>query len=233
MSEQILVVDDEARVRLMIRENLTRRGYDVVEATNGQEAIEKIKHEFPSLILLDIMMPILDGIEVVRWIRSVREDIPIIILSARSEESLKVKALDYGADDFVTKPFGPEELLARMRAVTRRSKVQNDVQVKKLIIGQMTIDMVSRRVLIDERDIHLTRTEFALMVELARNIETLVTHDQLLGKVWGPEYRGSNHYLHVYLGRLRTKLGETFRDYLETVPGEGYILHRVGNEQTT
>lgn len=227
MNESVLVVDDEYHVRLLIRENLLRRGYKVTEAANGLDAMEKIKKSFPDLIILDLMMPEMDGIEVCQWVRKMREDVPIIVLSARSEEKLKVKALDSGADDFVTKPFGPEEFLARMRAVMRRMKLHEDPKIEKIVVDQMTIDLVSRRVSIGGRDLKLTRTEFALLAELAQNLEEIVTHDDLLVKVWGPEYRGSNHYLHVYLGRLRSKLGDEFRDYLETIPGEGYILHNT------
>jgi two-component system KDP operon response regulator KdpE len=150
--------------------------------------------------------------------------VPIIILSARLEEDLKVAALDAGADDYVTKPFGSEELLARVRSFLRRSYVTAKSDENKIQIGELTIDLEARRVLIDESDLHLTRTEFAIMAVLASHLNGIVTHDELLIQVWGPEYRGSNHYLHTYLGRLRKKMGK-FGDLLETVPGMGYNLH--------
>jgi len=169
-------------------------------------------------------------VDVCAWIRA-RSDVPIIILSARSEEELKVAALDAGADDYVTKPFGQEELLARVRAFLRRSyAVANaaDLPSTKLRIGELLIDLEARRVFIDEEDLHLTRIEYAILAELARKPGAIVTHNELIANVWGPEYRGSNHYLHNYLGRLRKKLG-AYAGILETVPGMGYHLQvKVG-----
>jgi two-component system KDP operon response regulator KdpE len=150
--------------------------------------------------------------------------VPIIILSARLEEDLKVAALDAGADDYVTKPFGPEELLARVRAFLRRSYVAAKTSESKIIIGDLKIDLTERRVFIADADLHLTKTEYAILSELARHLDSIVTHDELITQVWGAEYRGSNHYLHTYLGRLRKKLGE-YGDLLETVTGMGYNLH--------
>src|SRR5690606_2955116 len=144
-----------------------------------------------------------------------RSDVPIIVLSARVEEDLKVAALDAGADDYVTKPFGFDELLARVRAFLRRSYVSAKTDEKKIRIGELTIDLDARRVLISGADLHLTKTEYALIAVLARRMDAIVIHDELLVQVWGQEYRGSNHYLHTYLGRLRRKLGE-YGDLLET-----------------
>jgi two-component system KDP operon response regulator KdpE len=162
-------------------------------------------------------------VDVCAWIRA-RSDVPIIILSARLEEDLKVAALDAGADDYVTKPFGSDELLARVRAFLRRSYVSAKTDGATIQIGELQIDLSARRVLIGENDLHLTRTEYALMAELAQHLDAIITHDELIARVWGPEYRGSNHYLHTYIGRLRKKLGE-YGDLLETVPGMGYNLH--------
>ena len=151
-------------------------------------------------------------------------EVPIIVLSARSEEDLKVAALDAGADDYVTKPFGQEELLARVRAFLRRSYTPAKPTEPKIQIGDLRIDLEARRVFLGEQDLHFTRTEYALMAALAQRLDGVVTHDELIAQVWGPEYRGSNHYLHTYLGRLRKKLGE-YGELLETVPGMGYDLH--------
>ena len=140
------------------------------------------------------------------------------------EEDLKVAALDAGADDYVTKPFGQEELLARVRAFLRRSYVSAKTNDTKIQIGELCIDLDARRVFIGENDLHLTHTEYAILAELAHRLDAIVTHDELLIQVWGPEYRGSNHYLHTYLGRLRKKLGD-YGELLETVPGMGYNLH--------
>jgi two-component system KDP operon response regulator KdpE len=145
-------------------------------------------------------------------------------LSARLEEDLKVAALDAGADDYVTKPFGQEELLARVRAFLRRSYAAPVISDTKVQIGELMIDLEARRVFIGAEDLHLTRTEYAILAELARHADAIVTHDELIARVWGPEYRGSNHYLHNYLGRLRKKLGY-YGDHLETVSGMGYNLH--------
>ena len=153
-----------------------------------------------------------------------RSDVPIIVLSARSEEELKVAALDAGADDYVTKPFGQEELLARVRAFLRRSYAVPNALNAKIQIGELRIDLEERRVFIGDNDLHLTRTEYAILAELARHMDAIVTHDELITEVWGAEYRGSNHYLHNYLGRLRKKLGD-YGGLLETVPGMGYNLH--------
>jgi len=152
-------------------------------------------------------------------------DIPIVVLSAREDEELKVHALDTGADDYVTKPFSPKELLARVRAVMRRARPAEADKSTEVRIKDFTIDLQSRRAFVGGADMHLTRTEFALLAELARNPEAVLTHENLLARVWGPEYRDSSHYLHVYLGRIRKKLGPELESLLETVPGVGYILH--------
>ena len=150
---------------------------------------------------------------------------PIIVLSAREDEELKVRALDAGADDYVTKPFSHEELLARVRAVMRRARPAEVDKSSEVRIKDFTIDLQGRRAFVGGADMHLTRTEFALLAELARNPEAVLTHENLLARVWGPEYRDSSHYLHVYLGRIRKKLGPDLESLLETVPGVGYILH--------
>jgi len=219
----ILIVEDDPNVRKLVRVNLTKRGYTVSEAEDSHQALALFQSVPVDLVLLDLVLPGLSGVDICAWIRA-RSEVPIIILSARLEEDLKVDALDAGADDYVTKPFGSEELLARVRAFLRRSYVTAKSDENKIQIGKLTIDLEARRVLINENDLHLTRTEYAIMSVLAQHLNGIVTHDELLIQVWGPEYRGSNHYLHTYVGRLRRKLGE-FGDLLETVPGMGYNLH--------
>lgn len=219
----ILIVEDDPNIRKLVRVNLVKRGYTVSEAEDSYQAISLFETEPFDLVLLDVLLPGLSGVDICSWIRK-RSDVPIIILSARSEEDLKVSALDAGADDYVTKPFGQEELLARVRAFLRRSYVSARTNESKIQIGDLCIDLEARRVFIKEQDLHLTRTEYAILAELARHLDAIVTHDELITQVWGPEYRGSNHYLHTYLGRLRKKLGE-YSDLLETVPGMGYNLH--------
>lgn len=219
----ILIVEDDPSIRKLVRVNLVKRGYTVSEAGDSHQAIALFQEVPVDLVLLDLLLPGLSGVDICLWIRA-RSDVPIIILSARAEEDLKVAALDAGADDYVTKPFGQEELLARVRAFLRRSYVSVKVIDSKIQIGELSIDLEARRVFMGENDLHLTRTEYAILAELAHHLDAIITHDELLTEVWGPEYRGSNHYLHTYLGRLRKKMGE-YGDLLETVPGMGYNLH--------
>ncbi len=226
MSDQdfdTLVVDDDPKIRKLIRVNLEPRGYRVREAADGWQAIKAIEDNPPDLILLDLIMPGMDGIAVCAWIRE-RTDLPIIVLSARDDEELKVRALDSGADDYVPKPFGYEELLARVRAVMRRSNGSQsaDSQIK---ISDFLIDLKAHRVTVDGVTAHLTRTEFALLAELAQNLDAVLTHKELLSHVWGPQYFDANQYLHVYFGRIRNKIGPKYSSLLETVPGIVYILH--------
>lgn len=219
----ILIVEDDPSIRKLVRVNLVKRGYTVSEAGDSHQAITLFQEVPVDLVLLDLLLPGLSGVDICSWIRA-RSDVPIIILSARAEEDLKVAALDAGADDYVTKPFGQEELLARVRAFLRRSYVSAKTIDTRIQIGELSIDLEARRVLIGGNDLHLTRIEYAILAQLAHHLDAIITHDELLTQVWGPEYRGSNHYLHTYLGRLRKKLGE-YGDLLETVPGMGYNLH--------
>jgi two-component system KDP operon response regulator KdpE len=219
----ILIVEDDPNIRKLVRVNLVKRGYTVREAEDSHQAMAYFQSEAVDLVLLDVVLPGLSGVDVCAWMRA-RSDVPIIVLSARSEEELKVAALDAGADDYVTKPFGQEELLARVRAFLRRSYSAPNVPGTKVQVGELLIDLEARRVCIGESDLHLTRTEYAILAELAQRLDAIVTHDELIVQVWGPEYRGSNHYLHNYLGRLRKKLGD-YSELLETAPGMGYNLH--------
>ena len=219
----ILIVEDDPNIRKLVRVNLIKRGYTVIEAQDSHQAMERFQNETVDLVLLDLVIPGLSGVDVCAWIRA-RSNVPIIVLSARLEEDLKVAALDAGADDYVTKPFGAEELLARVRAFLRRSYTAPDVPETQIKIETLMIDLKARRVFIGQQDLHLTRTEYAILAVLTRHMNEIVTHDELIVQVWGPEYRGSNHYLHNYLGRLRKKLGE-YGNLLETVPGMGYNLH--------
>ena len=219
----ILIVEDDPNIRKLVRVNLVKRGYSVSEAADSHQAMALFQEAPVDLVLLDLMLPGLSGVDICVWIRA-RSDVPIIVLSARSEEEMKVAALDAGADDYVTKPFGQEELLARVRAFLRLSYAVPTTPGTTVQIDELRIDLEARRVFIGDEDLHLTRTEYAILAELARHPDAIVTHDELIAQVWGPEYRGSNHYLHNYLGRLRKKLG-VYDDLLETVPGMGYNLH--------
>lgn len=223
----ILIVEDDPNIRKLVRVNLMKRGYTVSEAEDSHQAMAQFQAQPIDLVLLDLVLPGLSGVDICAWIRA-RSEVPIIVLSARSEEDLKVAALDAGADDYVTKPFGQEELLARVRAFLRRSYIPAKPSESKIQIGDLLIDLEARRVFIGERDLHFTRTEYALLAELAHHLDAIVTHDELIVQVWGSEYQGSNHYLHTYLGRIRKKLGG-YGVLLETVPGMGYDLHSKNN----
>lgn len=222
--DRILAIDDNPQIIKLVTVNLQARGYIVQSASSGEEAIDQFKIGQFDLILLDLILPGVSGIDVCRWIRE-QSDVPIIVLSARGDEELKVSALDAGADDYVTKPFSHEEMLARVRAVLRRSKIGTADKKSEIQIKDLTINLSGHRAFIKGVDMHLTRTEFALLAELAQNQEAVMTHENILARVWGPEYRDSNHYLHIYLGRIRKKLGVDMEPFLETVPGVGYILH--------
>jgi two-component system KDP operon response regulator KdpE len=223
----ILIVDDDAQIRKLVRVNLESRGNEVQEAADGLQAVDCLKTGAYDLILLDLVMPGMSGLEVCTAVRE-KSDVPIIVLSAHDEEDLKVRALDAGADDFVTKPFGHQELLARIRAVRRRmpsAPPQPTQLASQVRIDGLEVGLDTRRAFVNGSELHLTRTEFALLAELAQNLNSIITHEELLARVWGPEYRESSHYLHVYLGRIRQKMGAEHSALLETVPGIGYILH--------
>lgn len=222
--DRVLVVDDNEAIQKLVSVNLQIRGYAVTVAGSGEEALSLFTADTYDLLILDLVLPGLGGIEVCAQIRQ-QSDVPVIVLSAREDEELKVRALDAGADDYVTKPFSQEELLARVRAVMRRAKSGSADKQSEIRLKDLTIDIQGRRAFVGGVDMHLTRTEFALLAELAQNQEAVLTHENLLARVWGPEYRDSSHYLHVYLGRIRKKLGPDLESLLETVPGVGYILH--------
>jgi two-component system KDP operon response regulator KdpE len=220
-----LVVDDDPIIRKLVRTNLEQRGYSVRESFSGSSAIAEMEYRVPDLVILDLIIPDLGGSDICQWIRE-RWEIPIIVMSARSEEDMKVQALDAGADDFITKPFGQAELMARIRAVMRRADYgQTFERGEEIAVEGLRINLKARRAFVDGRDIRLTRTEFALLAHLAQNPNIIFTHDELLAQVWGEEYVGSSHYLHVYFGRIRKKIGGRYSPLLESVSGIGYILH--------
>lgn len=220
----VLIVDDEPQILRALRINLQARQFHVVTASNGKEALVAAKTSHPDLVVLDLGLPDLDGVDVVRSLRS-WSDMPILILSGRLDSGLKVQALDAGADDYVTKPFSVEELLARMRAVTRRStSVEPEATVQ---IGDHVVDLVDRRVTSTEEDtepLHLTPTEWHLLEVLVRNPGRLVSQRQLLQEVWGPTYLSQSHYLRQYMKHLRRKLERhpARPEHLLTEPGMGY-----------
>jgi len=219
---RVLVVDDEPETLKYVGANLRARDYDVVTAADGTEALKLADEDVFDLVLLDITMPGPDGFQVAQALRQ-RSAVPIIMLSARGQEKDKVRALDLGADDYLTKPFGIDELLARVRSALRRSQ-QEPAPGEELVRGDLTIDFGQRKVTRGGQEIKLTPTEYALLVQLARSAGKVLSHATLLQRVWGPEYGQETDYLWAYVRRLRRKL-EPDPDhprYLLTEPGVGY-----------
>jgi two-component system KDP operon response regulator KdpE len=218
----VLVVDDEPQIRRAMRTSLDAHGYAVRTVGTGEEAILLAAEQGPDLMLLDLELPDLDGTDVIRRVRSF-SDVPIIVLSVRDRQADKVAALDAGADDYVSKPFGVEELLARLRAALRR-RVAADEPLPTLMFGNLTVDLPRRLVTIEGERVHLTRTEYALLEALVGDPGKLLTHRWLLGRVWGPGYAEETHYLRVYVRALRRKLGDDAAAprLILTEPGVGY-----------
>jgi two-component system KDP operon response regulator KdpE len=217
---RVLVVDDEPQIVRALSINLRARGYDVVTAADGKSALGAASYQPPDLILLDLGLPDLDGMEVISGLRG-WTTVPIIVLSGRADSADKIDALDAGADDYVTKPFAIGELLARLRAAERRTGPSDDPRVS---LGPLTVDLSARQILGADHDIRLTPTEWHVLEILLRNPGKLVSQRQLLADVWGPAYTKETHYLRLYLARLRRKLEpDPGRPrYLLTEPGMGY-----------
>jgi two-component system KDP operon response regulator KdpE len=223
----ILVVDDEPQILRVMRASLPARGYDLRTTATGEEALESISRETPDLIILDLVLPGMSGLEVCRRVREF-SSVPIIVLSAKGAEGEKVAALDSGADDYVTKPFGLEELLARMRAVLRRLASESDGSTVKA--GDVSINTDERRVLVAGKEIKLTPTEFKVLAFLVKNAGKVVTHRTLLQAVWGWESAEQTEYLRVFINQLRRKieLDPQHPQYIVTEPWIGYRF--IANE---
>ena len=222
----ILVVDDDRAVRESLRRSLTFNGYTVDTAHDGLEALEKLEADRPDALVLDVMMPRVDGLEVCRRLRGAGDDLPILMLTARDSVSERVAGLDAGADDYLPKPFALEELLARLRALLRRSTVDPDAEENETLeFAGLTLDVGSREVVRDGRSISLTRTEFSLLEMLMCNPKRVLTRGRILEEVWGYDFPTSGNALEVYIGYLRRKTeaeGET--RLIHTVRGVGYVL---------
>lgn len=222
----VLVIEDDVQIRRFLRTTLTSSGYRLLEAATGNEGINKAALNAPDVIILDLGLPDLDGLEVMRRLRE-WSLIPVIVVSAREQERDKVAALDIGADDYLTKPFGTSELLARIRVAQRHALRQmQESEEPYFRVGGLHVDLAHRQVLIDDREVHLTPLEYRLLTTLVRFAGRVMTHRQLLREVWGPSYTNENHYLRVYMGQLRHKLeaDPTRPRYLITEPGVGYRL---------
>jgi len=220
----ILVVDDEARMVRFIQLNLEHDGFQVITAYNGREALEQVRTALPNLVLLDVMMPDLDGFEVLGRIRE-QSTVPVIMLTAKGEEDDRVRGLELGADDYVTKPFSPRELVSRVRAVLRRTESESNVSTGIIEVDdRLKLDFNRREIWVDGELIQLRPTEYRLLYHLVQNAGWVITHEQLLTKVWGFEYRDEPHYVRLYINYLRKKLEEDPSNpkYILTERGVGY-----------
>lgn len=222
-SIKVLVIDDEAQIRNLLRMALSGYGYEVKEAANGEEGIKYAWTFKPDIIILDLGLPDADGIEIIKKLREWNST-PIIVLSVRERENDKIMALDSGADDYVTKPFGMGELLARIRTALRhRTLVTTQISIE---LDDLKIDLATRNVMVGEKEVKLTPTEYEILKILALNAGKVVTHKQLLKEVWGPMYENEVHYLRIYIGQIRRKIeNDPSRPrHLITEPGVGYRL---------
>ena len=221
---RVLVVEDDARVRRPLTLTLTSHGYDVVAVGDGRSALTAAAEQVPDLVVLDLGLPDMDGNHVIERLRTWAA-LPILVLSARETQDEKVRALDAGADDYVTKPFGMEELLARIRVALRRARLEDDSPL--VVTDAFVVDLAAKRVRDHEgTDVKLTPTEWAVLEALAREPGTLISQRDLLDRVWGPQYAKETHYLRVFMGQLRRKLEPDPGQprHLLTVPGQGYRL---------
>jgi two-component system KDP operon response regulator KdpE len=223
-NRRILIVEDERRMARFIRLNLEHDGFQVTEAFLGQDAIQQLRDALPDLILLDVMLPDIDGFQVLEMIREIN-DVPIIMLTAKGEEDDRVRGLELGADDYVTKPFSPRELVSRVRAVLRRSEALKATTHGQIEVDdRLKIDFNRRRVWVHGEVVNLRPTEYRLLYHLVQNAGLVLTHDQILVKVWGYEYRDEPHYVRLYVNYLRKKLEEdpSSPKYILTERGVGY-----------
>jgi len=219
----ILVVDDEPQITRVLKTTLSSQGYGVRTASDGEDALRQLKTWSPDLIITDLRMPNMDGLDLCRRVRT-ESRLPIIVLSVKGEETIKVEALDAGADHYITKPFSTNELLARVRAALRRAATPSEPEAELIEIGDFRIDVPARTVSVRKHDVRLTPKEFDLLVYLARHPGKVVTHRALLGAVWGPNSTEQPEYLRVFVGHLRKKLetNESVPPYIITEPWVGY-----------
>ena len=223
---EILIIEDEFQVLRFLRASLGRRGYRLIEATTGEDGLALAAERSPEVILLDLGLPDIDGIEVTRRLREWTRT-PIIVISARGRDQDKVRALDEGADDYLTKPFSVDELLARIRVALRHvAESASEKAEASFSVGELRVDLARRNVFLGDEEVHLTPTEYKLLTILIKHAGRVVTHRQLLKDVWGPNYVEQTHYLRVFVGQLRQKVEpEPAKPrYLTNEPGVGYRL---------
>lgn len=222
--QRILVVDDEERIVRMIRLNLEHDGFEVIEANNGMAAINQVRERLPNLVILDVMMPGMDGYETLSLIRETSQT-PVIMLTAKGEEEDRIKGLELGADDYVTKPFSPRELISRIKAVLRRTENRNaEAEDVIRVDDHLSLDFGKREIWLDGELVKLRPTEYRLLYHLVKNAGWVMTYDQILAKVWGYEYREETHYVRLYINYLRQKLEKDPSNprYILTERGVGY-----------
>lgn len=222
---RVLVADDDSRIVKFLTVRLGASGYEVLTASNGLEAVEKVQSQEPDLVVLDVVMPGLDGFDTLKQIRALSA-VPVIILSAKESSTDRIKGLELGADDYLVKPFSPDELVARIEAVRRRLLSSQDRKVIEYIsLGDITVDLKRHLVITNNREIELKRTEWLLLSELARNAGKLMLYEELLTKIWGPEYRDDIHILRAWISRLRKKIAISGRpQVIRTITKTGYMI---------
>jgi DNA-binding response OmpR family regulator len=229
---RVLLVDDEPRILLFLKSRLKDSRYEVLTASNGLEALEKLQAQEPDIIVLDVVMPLMDGFETLKQIRA-SSSVPVIILSAKEATADKVRGLDLGADDYLAKPFNPDELVARIEAVRRRLATAEDRKcVDIVLLGNATIDFNKRLVTVDEKKVQMTRIEWLLISQLARNAGKIMLYEELLTKIWGPEYRDDVQILRTWMSRLRHKIERDPSQpaLIRTIPKAGYMIDQPAGQ---
>jgi len=224
IQEKILVVDDEQRIVKLVTMNLEMEGFHVINAPDGYGALEKVTKEMPDLVILDIMMPDMDGFETLKRIREL-SSVPVIFLSVKGQEFDKVRGLDLGADDYITKPFSPRELVSRIKAVLRRTEAKSLASTSEIVVDEdLCINFDQRKALVRGQEVRLRPTEHRLLYQLVSNAGKLLSHKTLLSRVWGPEYRDENHYVRLYITYLRQKIEKDPKNprYILSERGLGY-----------
>lgn len=221
----VLVVDDERRYRELLEMNLSRRGYRVLQASDGLAALNVVEEEAPDLVVLDLMLPDIDGFEVCRRIREL-STVPVIMLTARAEDAEKVRGLQSGADDYVTKPFSAEELLARIEAVLRRTDAARAGEARAFAFGDLRVDLARHEVSVRGQPVDLTPIEYKLLAQLAANAGRVMVQEELLRRVWGPGYEGAHDLLHAAIRRLRVRIEDDPAEprYIQTKRAIGYLI---------
>jgi two-component system KDP operon response regulator KdpE len=231
--KKILVVDDEPQIIKFITMNLELEGFRVLGANDGYEALEKVTRELPDLVILDVMMPDMDGFETLKRIREL-SSVPVIFLSVKGQEFDRVHGLDLGADDYITKPFSPRELVSRIRAVLRRTEAKSLASASEIVIDEdLCINFDQRKVIVRGQEIQLRPTEHRLLYQLVSNAGKLLSHETLLSRVWGSEYRDEDHYVRLYITYLRQKIEKDPKNprYIISERGLGYRFKEFSQSQ--